>query len=188
MNRFEGKVRDAEYHTFLRSIEQRTNPNQVLMHYDKPRLLVVDLEVIPRFFFTASCVIPSKPTKPKSRGKPWQGCSISLEMVPEDGHVEIVRNERIENPQQVHEKYTRAAKLLVRKTLEGRGWTTDVLRCVRDLRKSSFTLQEVYAFTDELQRLHPENRNVHPKIRQQLQILRDNGMLKFLGAGRYELR
>ena len=59
-------------------------------------------------------------------------------MVPEDGHVAIVRDEQIENIQKVHEKYLRTAKLLARKTLEGRGWTADVLRCVRDLKEISF--------------------------------------------------
>jgi hypothetical protein len=37
-----------------------------------------------------------------------------------------------------------------------RGWTADVLRCIRELDKRSFTLKEVYAsYVKELQRLHP---------------------------------
>ena len=36
-------------------------------------------------------------------------------------------------------------------------------------------------------RLHPQNRFVRPKIRQQLQILRDLGLLEFLGRGRYRV-
>jgi hypothetical protein len=38
------------------------------------------------------------------------------------------------------------------------------------------------------QRLYPGNRNVRPKIRQQLQMLRDRGWLEFTGRGRYRLR
>ena len=33
--------------------------------------------------------------------------------------------------------------------------------------------------------LHPDNRHVRDKIRQQLQVLRDLGLVEFLGRGRY---
>jgi type II restriction enzyme len=33
--------------------------------------------------------------------------------------------------------------------------------------------------------LHPQNRNIEAKIRQQLQMLRDHGLIEFLGNGRY---
>jgi type II restriction enzyme len=33
--------------------------------------------------------------------------------------------------------------------------------------------------------LHPENRHVRDKLRQQLQVLRDLGLIEFLGRGRY---
>ena len=37
-------------------------------------------------------------------------------------------------------------------------------------------------------RLYPANHNVRPKIRQQLQVLRDRGWLEFVGRGRYRVR
>jgi type II restriction enzyme len=45
----------------------------------------------------------------------------------------------------------------------------------------SFATADVYAFERELEQLHPDNRNVRPKIRQQLQILRDAGFLIHIG-------
>jgi len=36
--------------------------------------------------------------------------------------------------------------------------------------------------------LHPNNAHVRDKIRQQLQVLRDLGLLEFLGSGSYRLR
>jgi type II restriction enzyme len=33
--------------------------------------------------------------------------------------------------------------------------------------------------------LHPKNRHIHDKIRQQLQILRDMKLIRFLGGGEY---
>jgi type II restriction enzyme len=68
-----------------------------------------------------------------------------------------------------------------------RGWTLDTLKVIRRLNKPRFTLDEVYEFEDELKALHPSNRHVRPKIRQQLQVLRDLGLLKFIRAGEYGL-
>lgn len=62
-----------------------------------------------------------------------------------------------------------------------------MLNVVRALGREEFTLAEVYAFADTLRRLHPQNRHVEDKIRQQLQRLRDLGFLEFVGRGRYRL-
>jgi len=63
----------------------------------------------------------------------------------------------------------------------------DVLACVREIRKPEFALTDAYAFEKRLGALHRHNRNVRPKIRQQLQVLRDRGVLEFLGRGRYRV-
>ena len=63
-----------------------------------------------------------------------------------------------------------------------------VLQIVNRKNSVAFSLDEVYAYTDELSRLFPRNRNVRPKIRQVLQRLRDHeGFVSFLGEGRYSL-
>jgi type II restriction enzyme len=56
---------------------------------------------------------------------------------------------------------------------------------VRGLNKIEFVLPDVYAFAAQLQELHPDNRHVRDKIRQQLQVVRDLGFVEFLGRGRY---
>jgi type II restriction enzyme len=71
--------------------------------------------------------------------------------------------------------------------VEKRGWTLDVLQVVQSLAKLEFTLADVYAHASSFAKLHPANRHVRPKIRQQLQILRDLGLLEFLGSGSYLL-
>ena len=62
-----------------------------------------------------------------------------------------------------------------------------MLNVVRSVGKEEFSLGEVYAFAGELARLHPRNHRIEPKIRQQLQRLRDLGFLEFLGRGMYRL-
>ena len=62
------------------------------------------------------------------------------------------------------------------------------MKCVEALGRASFTLDDAYGFEARLARLYPANHNVRPKIRQQLQVLRDRGWLEFLGRGRYRVR
>jgi type II restriction enzyme len=73
------------------------------------------------------------------------------------------------------------------KDVEGR--LLDVMKCVEDILSLSgwpeFTLAEVYAFEARLSAIYPANNNVRPKIRQQLQVLRDMGWLAFSGRGAY---
>jgi type II restriction enzyme len=49
-------------------------------------------------------------------------------------------------------------------------------------------VDEVYAFERHLGELYPGNQNVRPKIRQQLQYLRNRGFLDFVSRGSYRLR
>jgi hypothetical protein len=65
------------------------------------------------------------------------------------------------------------------------GWKRDVFEVLERIPAQEFTLQDLRVFENDLQRRHPENRNVAPKIRQQLQLLRDNGLVEFVSRGRY---
>ena len=62
------------------------------------------------------------------------------------------------------------------------------MNCIDSLNKKEFALQEVYAFENDLSVTHPENKNIKPKIRQQLQFLRDKNYLEFVGGGKYKLK
>jgi type II restriction enzyme len=53
--------------------------------------------------------------------------------------------------------------------------------------RGSNRFTEVYAFEERLAALHPRNRHIRPKIRQQLQVLRDRGVVEFLERGRYRV-
>ena len=64
----------------------------------------------------------------------------------------------------------------------------DVLKCVEEIGLPSFTLDDVYAHEARLRSIYPGNNNIRPKIRQQLQVLRDRGLLDFVGRGRYRVR
>lgn len=59
--------------------------------------------------------------------------------------------------------------------------------CIENLHKEFFTLDDMYACVDFLQKRHPNNNYIQEKIRQQLQFLRDKGFVEFVGKGRYRL-
>ncbi len=107
--------------------------------------------------------------------------------IPPDARVHVVRGGIPVSPASVREQYARL-RPLEKLEHEIRGWTLDVLRFVRSLEREQFSLADVYAFRHELQGLHPENRYIQEKIRQQLQRLRDLEFLEFLGRGRYRLK
>jgi hypothetical protein len=55
------------------------------------------------------------------------------------------------------------------------------------IERRTFSLEDVYAFEEELRAAYPGNRHVRAKIRQKLQVLRDKGFLEFVGRGQYRL-
>lgn len=74
------------------------------------------------------------------------------------------------------------------KSVDARGWLIEVMKAVDLIGRREFELSDVYTFEQRLSAIYPGNNNVRPKIRQQLQVLRDSGYLEFLGGGRYRLR
>jgi type II restriction enzyme len=92
----------------------------------------------------------------------------------------------VQASREVRSSYNRL-RPLEKLQVQKRGWTLDVLQVVQSLGKMEFTLADVYAHAGSLARLHPKNLHVRDKIRQQLQILRDVGLLTFLGGGSYHL-
>jgi len=60
------------------------------------------------------------------------------------------------------------------------------LTCIDLIKKETFTLAEIYKFERKLKEKHPNNNFIRDKIRQQLQVLRDKGIINFVGNGNYK--
>jgi type II restriction enzyme len=110
-----------------------------------------------------------------------------LDRVPESGKIHMVKSGVIRPKDAVLEEWQKTLFLRA-ESLTTRGWLLDVMKCVESLGKRDFTLDEVYAFERHLCDLYPGNQNVKPKIRQQLQYLRDRGFIEFVSRGNYRLR
>jgi type II restriction enzyme len=184
---FGAKIVDAAYSEMKRAILEDRTPNLFVLHYDLCAWTVRTVVLIPRFAFALSALERRKPLAPKARRAGWVGCNILLGKIPQDARIPVVKDGAPRPPSEVRHAYQRLRPLENLK-VEKRGWTLDVMNAVRALRKTEFSLSEVYALEGSLARLHPGNRHVRDKIRQQLQVLRDLGLLAFLGEGHYWLR
>jgi type II restriction enzyme len=94
---------------------------------------------------------------------------------------------RILSPAEVRERFKRV-KPLEDVPVAKRGWMLEVLAAVRALNKTHFTNQDLYALEPHFQQLHPENRHVRDKIRQQLQYLAAAGFIEHPGRNEYVLK
>lgn len=184
---FSRRIVDAGYEAMRRAIVGDRTPNLIALHYDVGTWGVKNLVLVPRFAFSMSVIEKRKPLASTARRAGWIGCNILLCNIPEDARIDLVREGVPTNPDLVRSKYSQLTPL-TRMDVDVRGWTLDVLRVARSLGKRHFSLDELYAHETELRSLHPANRNVKPKIRQQLQRLRDLGIIEFGGPGHYQFR
>ena len=72
----------------------------------------------------------------------------------------------------------------IRKNLTG--WKRAVFQEVDMLNKRVFTTEDFEQMKPNLRKLYPNNRNIDAKIRQQLQFLRDLGLIRFESRGIYK--
>jgi len=171
----------------VRAILENRTPNLFALHYEISDWVVENVILIPRFAFPLSAIEKRKPLAETARRAGWVGCNILLHSIPSDARIKIIADGKPVAPATVRAQYARI-RPLAKLDAKQRGWTLDVLNIVRSLGKREFDLAEVYRSEGKLARLHPANRHVRDKIRQQLQVLRDLGILEFLGGGEYRLR
>src|SRR5262249_48697319 len=140
----------------------------------------------PLFPLALPTIAARPPLAVTARRAGWVGCNIVLDKIPVHARIPVIQEGTVRPKQAVRDDYKRLRPLEKLK-VEKRGWTLDVLQVVQSLKKPEFSLQDVYAHADALAKLHPANHHVHPKIRQQLQVLRHLQLLKFFGNGKYDL-
>lgn len=178
------KVADGAYKTMIERITSNQNPDFLFLNYSRVDWTVDDFIVVPKYFFTPEVIEKRKPLAATARRAGWIGCNILIEKVPEQGRIPIISNGLLIDKTNVIQSVERSRQLEVA-NMDHRGWLMDILNCVNSVKKELFTLDEIYAFEATLQSRHPTNTHIRPKIRQQLQILRDKGFIEFLGNGRY---
>lgn len=178
------KINDGAYETMIQRITHNNNPDLFCLNYLKAEHKVVDLIFIPKYFFTPNIIEKRKPLSAGARRAGWTGCNILLDKIPFQARIPIIADSKVCNIGEVVNSVKRCDAAAT-SNLVARGWLLDILNCVNSLDSQEFSLSDVYRFEDDLSLLHPGNNNIKPKIRQQLQFLRDKGFIEFLGGGKY---
>jgi len=181
------RIVDGAYRTMLERLTSSNNPNFFLLNYDLANLEVTNFLVIPKHFFVPEIIERRKPLAPTARRAGWVGCNILLQSIPQSGKIFFVKNRKVESRKKVLAEWKKTLFLREEKEVSEKGWLLDIMRSIEKLGKHEFVLDDAYAFEKELSKLHPENKHVKDKIRQQLQILRDKGYLRFVSRGQYQL-
>ena len=213
-SRIGDSITDGAYAAMMNAIRHDETPNFYFMQYELATWRVKNLLLVPSFAFPPSAIIKRPPLSSTARRAGWVGCNIALNRVPVEARISVVTDSEVLSEKEVREQFRRV-KPLKEISVKQRGWTLDVLNAIRRLgktdlsrlgngernlaeskgprgpseraRESQFTTADAYAFTRELEKLHPDNRHVRDKIRQQLQVLRDLGLLLHLGRGEWRL-
>ena len=181
------KILDGAYRTKMERLRSSSNPNLFVLNYHLQNLSVLDFFVIPKHFFVPEIIEKRKPLAASARRAGWIGSNILLQKIPQIGKIFLVHQQKVEPKEKVLAEWKKTLFLREEKEISARGWLLDVMRCIEKLGKRDFTLEDVYAFEKELSVLHPENKHIKDKIRQQLQVLRDKGYLDFVSRGYYRL-
>ena len=92
--KFGKKIIDGAYLTMMERITSTSNPDLFLMQYSDD-LQVINLILVPKFFFVPSIIEKRKPLSKNARRSGWTGCNILYSEIPEQGKISIIDNQRI---------------------------------------------------------------------------------------------
>ena len=176
-------ITDGAYSTMIERITADNNPNFFLLTYTK-QWTVNDFLIIPKHFFMPEIIIKRPPLKETAQRAGWVGCNIDISKVPDIGKIFLIKNTEIINPHGVKENFNRTL-FLRSKGENSRAWILDIINCIDQIPDNIFTLDKMYGFEEILKKKYPNNNFIKDKIRQQLQILRDKGIIEFIGRGCY---
>lgn len=180
---FSTKVLDGAYGAMMQTIREGRTPTFLLLEYSAS-WSILRLRAIHHSLITESAIQPRKPLAATAQRAGWIGCNIVLPAIAVQGQIPLVLEGLSCIKSESREAFARLEKLSALSTVN-RTWAATILRLASQLTSADFSLQDMYKFESELQLLFPANRHIRPKIRQQLQVLRNAGVLTFLGEGRY---
>jgi len=179
-------INDGAYSAMIAALRNNSTPNFYFMHYDLSTWQVKNLLLIPSFAFPESAIIKRKPLSTTARRAGWVGCNIALGQIPLEARIAVVIDHQVVPASTVREKYQRL-KPLAALPIQQRGWTLDVLNAIHTLGQPVFTNDDAYRLVPKLQALYPDNHHIKDKIRQQLQVLRDSGLLIHRARGCWQI-
>ncbi len=181
------KIPAGAYSKMIERLSSAEKPNFFFMGYIAGDYFVNDFFVVPKYFFVSSIIEKRKALSKNAKRAGWIGSNILFSKIPNSGKIYYIENGKEFSKTDVLEKWNKTIFLKEIKKDNLKGWILDIMNCIESLNKKDFSLSEIYVFEKNLSILHPENKNIKAKIRQQLQFLRDKGYIEFLEKGKYRL-
>ncbi len=181
-DRFQSTVAAGSYEKMIDRITSLDNPSFFFLHYN--RYEVNNLVIVPKCFFTPNIIEKRNPLNESARRAGWEGCKILMKKIPAMAKIPIILNGEIMPVANVISQYKRVFNLQTH-SMESRGWLIDTLHIVERM-DGIFSLKQMYEYCAELKEKHPNNSHIKDKLRQQLQFLRDKGIIEFKGNGVYK--
>ncbi len=172
---------DGAYNTMLARVQAEDNPNFFLLAYQRSDYRVQQLVLVPKHFVTVSMIAPRRNAL-KGRDN-YLMCDLDIRKLPEGGKIPLVTAGKAIDPAHIQKQWQTHLFLRQQKA-EKKSWLLAIMRCLDQL-PAQFTLAQLYAFSDKLQKQFPDNHHIQAKIRQQLQILRDQNLIEFSARGQY---
>jgi type II restriction enzyme len=169
----------------MRRIADSTVPSFLLLQYSND-WVVRSVSAIHHTLITPAVIEQRNPLALTAKRAGWIGCNILLSGIPPEGRIAVV-SDGVALSKAGARKHFAVTEKLATLSLTDRGWASSLLRILHQMGVEEFAINDVYKFENQLASLYPNNKNVRPKIRQQLQVLRDKGFLQFLGMGKYRL-
>jgi type II restriction enzyme len=180
---FSTRVLDGAYGSMMKTIREGRTPTFLLLEYSSS-WSILRLRAIHHSLITETAIEPRNPLGPSARRAGWIGCNILLPAIAIQGQIPMLYDGAMSPKSESRKAFARLENLDAL-SVAARSWAATILRMTNRL-QTSFSLREMYGFESELKFLFPNNQNVRPKIRQQLQVLRDAGLIRFRGGGIYD--
>ncbi|WP_288428687.1 DpnI domain-containing protein [uncultured Spirosoma sp.] len=178
------KIVDGAYKSMIERISANNNPNFFFLNYSDRSFTVINFFVIPKHYFIFDVIEKRKPLSHSAIRAGWTGCNILLQNIPSSGRIFFVKNGQIEDREVVLENWRKTSFLSNQKP-DKRQWTIEIIKLIEAIPSKTFALQDIYQYESTLKQNFPSNNSIKDKIRQQLQILRDKGLIEFKGNGKY---
>jgi type II restriction enzyme len=180
---FGARIAGASYQAAANAITENQSPSIVLLQYDKKSWFVTNVLMIHSKCLTEDSIIKRKGLSSRAERKGWIGYDLLLGNTLRTGRVPVVVHGKVIERDFVIRSW-KAAEKLAQSIGSLTGWNRDVMWYIDQL-GTSFSLEDVCAMESKWARRYPNNQNIRAKIRQQLQFLRNKGLVVFNGGGKY---
>lgn len=171
------KMNGASYKATVNKIRSNRSSHWILLEHSD--FVINGLTFIPKYFFYDEMVEPRKRLSESAKRHGWQGCRISLRMIPSFGKISYIKNSKQVDKKIIDYKLGKVSTFK-KSDLKNKNWKLEILSIVDSIPETVFSINDLYELMPMFEKKYPSNHNIDAKIRGILQQLRDEGYIKFL--------